>query len=49
MESGVWSMDPGRGQLLAVKIQPEGTGVKNSTTGKVGEEVQDSIEVRHLC
>ena len=35
LESGVWRTDPGRGQLLAVKRQPEGTGVKSSTTGKV--------------
>ena len=28
-------MDPGRGQMLAVKRQPEGTGVRHSTTGKV--------------
>ena len=35
LESGVWSMDPGRGHLLAVKRQPEGTGVRSSTTGKV--------------
>ena len=35
LESGVWSADPGRGQLLAVKRQPEGTGVRSSTTRKV--------------
>ena len=35
LESGVWSMNPGRGQLLTVKRQPEGTGVRSSTTGKV--------------
>ena len=27
-------MGPGRKQLLAVKRQPEGTGVRSSTTGK---------------
>ena len=35
LESGVQSADPGRGQLLAVKRQPEGAGVRSSTTGKV--------------
>lgn len=35
LESGVWSMDPGRTQLLTVKRQREGTGVTNSTTRKV--------------
>ena len=35
LESGVWNMDPGRGQLLAVKRQPKGTGVRSSTNGKV--------------
>lgn len=35
LESGIWRVDPGRGQLLAVKRQPEGTGVKSSTTRKV--------------
>ena len=35
LESGVWSMDPRRGQLLAVRRQPEGTGVRSSTTRKV--------------
>ena len=35
LESGVWSVDPGRGQLLAVKRQPEGTGVRSSTVRKV--------------
>ena len=35
MESGVWRMDPGRGQLLAVKRQHEGIGVRSSTTGNV--------------
>ena len=35
LENGVWSADPGRGQLLAVKRQPEGTGIRSSTTGKV--------------
>ena len=33
--SGLWRADPGRGQLLAVKRQPEGTGGRNSTTWKV--------------
>ena len=33
--SGVWRADPGTGQLLAVKRQPEGTGVRSSTTGNV--------------
>ena len=35
LESGVWRVDPGRGHLLSVKRQPEGTGARNSTTGKV--------------
>ena len=35
LESRVWRADPGRGQLLAVKRQPEGTGLRSSTTGKV--------------
>lgn len=34
LESEVWSEDPGRGQLLAVK-KPEGEGVRSSTTRKV--------------
>ena len=34
LESGVWRLDPGSGQLLAVKRQPEGTGVRNSMTRK---------------
>ena len=37
LESWVWRMDPGRRQVLAVKRQPEGTGLMNSTTGKVCE------------
>ena len=35
MESRVWRVDPGRGQLLAVKRQHEGIGVRSSTTGNV--------------
>ena len=35
LERGVLSADPGRGQLLAVKRQPEGTGARGATTGKV--------------
>lgn len=33
LEYGVWRVNPGRGQLLDVKRQPEGTGV--SLTRKV--------------
>ena len=40
LESGVWSADPGRGQLLAVKRQPEGTGVRSSTKGNVCRKSQ---------
>ena len=32
---GVWRVDPGRGQLLAMNRQLERTGVRRSTTGKV--------------
>ena len=35
LENGAWSVDPERGPLLAVKRQPEGTGVRSSTTGNV--------------
>ena len=35
LERGVWSADPGRGQLLAVKRQPEGTRARGATTRKV--------------
>ena len=35
LESGFWSTDPGRGQLLAVKRQPEWIGIRSSTMGKV--------------
>ena len=37
LEHGIWREDPGKGQLLAANIQPEGMGVRNSTTGKVCE------------
>ena len=35
LKSGIWSADPWRGQLLCVKRQPAGTGVRSSTTGEV--------------
>ena len=38
LESRLWSRDPGKAQLLAVKIQTEGTGVRSPTTGKVSEK-----------
>ena len=34
LERRVLSADPGKGQLLAVKRQPEGLGVRGATTGK---------------
>lgn len=44
--------DPG-GQLLAVKEQPEGTGVRNSTTGKVYRKSQipqkEGVIVEAVC
>ena len=35
LENGIGSADPGRGQLLCVKRQSAGTGVRSSTTGEV--------------
>ena len=35
LESGVCRVHPGRGQLLSVKRQSEGTGVRSSTTRKI--------------
>lgn len=35
LEGGVWSMDLGRGQLLAAERQPEGKGGRSSATRKV--------------
>ena len=32
LECGAWRADPGRGLLLAERRQPEGTGVRRSTT-----------------
>lgn len=37
LEHGIWREDPGKGKLLAANRQPEGMGVRNSTTGKVCE------------
>ena len=49
LEHGVWRVGPGKGQLLAVKRQPEGMGVRSSTTGKFAEEARDTIEARCHC
>lgn len=35
LESWIWSMNPGRRQLLAVKRQPQQAGVRRSTTGNL--------------
>ena len=44
--SGVWRVDPERGQLLVVKREPEGTGVRSSTTRKFSGEIQAATEAR---
>ena len=38
LESIVWNMDQGKGQLLTVESQPERTGIMSSTTRKVGRK-----------
>lgn len=38
LESVVWNMDQGKGQLLTVESQPERTGIMSSTTRKVGRK-----------
>lgn len=38
LESIVWNMDQGKGQLLTVESQPERTGIMSSTTREVGRK-----------
>ena len=47
LESGVWRVDPGRWQLLAVNRQPEKTGATAPQLGKFVGKVQNTIEARH--
>ena len=49
LESGAWSSDPGRGQMLAVKRQSEGTGVRSSTTGNVCGKSPGHRRTRCYC
>ena len=50
LECGVWRADPGRGQLLAVRRQPEGTGVRSSTTRNAqGASPDPTTEAKHHC
>ena len=49
LEHGVWRMDLGREQQLAMKKQPKGTRVRNSTKGLFVEEAWTTIEAGCHC
>ena len=44
LESGGWGMDPGRGQLLAVKRKPEGQEEEAPQLGTFSEETWSTID-----
>ena len=49
LESVVWNMDRGRGQLLTMERQPEGTGIMSSTTRKASRKSPGHHGSKSLC